>query len=168
MRVRWSWLRDFLRRLLPARRESEWRVIDLAQVETEQGFRPVVDLPFNEKMLALASTRRVKGGREAVRRQAAEQKDRVRGSRERLVQGEASERTYCERCIAQGRSSQTYCGPVYARPAPWEPFYDGEQMYHAHDPNEQRLTYVCSNGHRWEVPRWPKCWCGWTAKPQEV
>lgn len=76
----------------------------------------------------------------------------------------------CPTCVLEGRRSKLHCYGGVSRTllggeSPW---FDEDGQYHEHDPNIERRTLQCSNGHRWLHTRFPACAsCGWSRGPEE-
>jgi len=71
----------------------------------------------------------------------------------------------CPTCVEDGERSTVRARNPAVTAMAWEPYYDEDGRYHAHDPNHRADFYECSRGHTWSVPR--RCWCGWPEKRVE-
>ena len=74
----------------------------------------------------------------------------------------------CEECEAEGKKpEQIYPGSARSTGIGYQPYYDGDGKYHAHDPNTTKRSFRCSNGHRWNVSSknpCPTCGKWWQKK----
>lgn len=61
----------------------------------------------------------------------------------------------CPECVKDGVTSKVYDNGSVSHLLGWRPFHDEDGEYHAHDPNDLRTDYSCSNGHRFGM-QWTK------------
>jgi hypothetical protein len=74
------------------------------------------------------------------------------------------EKVFCEECQKEGLKSTVVSLGTFSTCMGWNPFYDEEGRYHAHDPNYRNERLNCSNGHVFIRPIKNTCWCGWEGK----
>jgi hypothetical protein len=68
---------------------------------------------------------------------------------------------HCQKCNSLMNSQGLTCSQrmVY-------PFTDSQGKQHMHDVNRCVESFKCKNcNHTTSIPRYSKCWCGWTQKP---
>lgn len=53
----------------------------------------------------------------------------------------------CPECEQNGDVSKLFAVGETKTMLGWNPYYDEEGVYHAHDPNRTTVHYRCSNGH---------------------
>lgn len=63
----------------------------------------------------------------------------------------------CPKCVEDGQTSRVYDNGSVSHLLGWSPYYDEAGDYHAHDPNDLRTNYSCSNGHRFGMLRQKPC-----------
>ncbi len=43
--------------------------------------------------------------------------------------------------------------------------YDAPEGHHEHDGNTIHASYICNNGHKFNIQPLNSCWCGWRQQP---
>lgn len=73
----------------------------------------------------------------------------------------------CPHCANQGRTNFGFLSGAMGDSQAIEELMDDQGRKHIHDPNETRLSYRCSDGHKWSLGVRVKCpvdGCDWNER----
>lgn len=63
----------------------------------------------------------------------------------------------CPECVETGERSRVYSGGSTSTAMGWQPYYDEDGIYHAHNPNRLTASFTCSNGHEFSHDMLQSC-----------